>query len=236
MRIPVFVLGLLLCSGAALADKQRKPISKPPPAPPIERQEDDEAYSERYPLKTELLAEPIHLTGVCKNIKIVEWRGTPISDGAAALIDSTCNSVLKNWFAFMTVDKHYSFETPIDTFPPRNLCLLPYRGNERRGLNDVEFRFLRSQRGYDGYGNPNRILGYTEKFKPYTYMMNDVLNEDGTANRQAVIVLAHELFHVLSYHYRIHDHFYDKEYDRSRRDEIFADQFTEKYYGGKGSQ
>ena len=233
------LFGLLLLSpDLALANKPKpRPVKQsPPPAVTHKEDEDDEytlAYSAEEPLPNELLAHPIHLTGYCKDVTIVEWRGVPISPRALALVDSICNSSFLNFFTFMTEDKHYRFENKEDYFPVRNICFLPYLTNERRGLNDSSYRFSGRQRSYDNEGYLLPILGYTKKEPHYTFMMNNALNDDDTVNRYFVIVLAHELFHSLSFYYHTHDRFYDNVFDRNARDEIFADQFTEKYYGGK---
>ena len=59
---------------------------------------------------------------------------------------------------------------------------------------------------YKTYTNDGRlytILGYTHYANNTIYIGNDVLNDDGSVNKKFVTVLAHELFHAMSWYHEI---------------------------------
>ena len=179
-----------------------------------------EAKGEMRPLPQELLDKPIKLTDACSGVKIIEWRGTKVSKKSAKIINKTCNMAVKGFKHFMSRQPGYYISGDISKFDTK-LCLMSM-GSSPRNLNDVDYRFK--------YRSIKVTLwGYFQRAADNIYIRNDVLTE-GHNNDEFVMTLAHELFHAMSYQYKI---FHQHKGDKDQVEEAMADEFTE--YLGLGS-
>jgi hypothetical protein len=178
------------------------------------------AKGEMRPLPQELLGKPIKLTGACSKVKVIEWRGSKLSKGAIKSIDETCNQAVKGFKPFMKRQYGYHIKGDLSKFDA-DLCLLPLN-SDLRSMNDTDYRFYYRSLKVD-------LWGYFQRAADNIYIRSDVFTE-GHENDEFVMTLAHELFHAMSYQYKI---FHQHGGDKDQVEEAMADQFTE--YLGLGS-
>lgn len=164
------------------------------------------------PLTQELLKKPVTLEDHCRNVKIIEWRGTngystPNKRHIKAF-NAQCNKALASFFKFMK-DRHsdYTIKGKLSKFKTK-LCLMPV-GSSPRDLNDREYRFSRRMIKVN-------LWGYYEKATNYIYIRNDVMNV-------RKVIWSHELFHSFSHQFGI---FKQHTGNRDKADERMAKEFT----------
>lgn len=184
------------------------------------------------PLSSEQLSSPYTLSGVCKDVRIVEWRPTPeylsstsYSVQALTVLDKTCQQAVSKFKSFL---KSESLTGKAPTTIAFSVSLMPAdasrHGTEYRNLNDITFRFFNRTKEYDEDGNVYLIWAYSQRSNHYIYIRNDVLNDDGkTVNSEFVKIFAHEIGHTLSYYYGIYD---NHSGDKDAEDEKLARKFT----------
>jgi hypothetical protein len=154
------------------------------------------------PFPKERLASPMHLK--C-GLTIHEWRGTNIDRARAEKI---CALAIKNFVPFLKTkglkpDHDEPFEWPAALMPD---------GACYRCMNDVKYRFY--VRPYKGYAT-----GYTSYTQNWMFMVGNSKRGDFD------VTLAHELFHAMSDHYGILDHYPTQE--QVEENEVLAVQFTQ---------
>lgn len=184
------------------------------------------------PWPSERLSVTIDLPN-CPWVKIIEWRqptqthrGGP-SESAKKTLGDTCNKAVKSFPRYVKLHKHEvpsSFE--LDSFR-QSLSLIPAmetsEGFRYRNLNDAVFRFRDREKSYDESGQLNPIWGYTNFHNGTTYVRNDIIGEDGTVNKKAVTVFAHEMYHALSWKSRVNDSYHND----AKTEEEMALNFTQ---------
>ena len=189
------------------------------------------SYANEYsmgPLPSELLKRPIKLSGKCKNIKIIEWRGTvgersltTPSKLAIKTLDVVCNYTLEKFPEF--IRKRNLFSVNPKKSLSTSICLMPYKkgrqGLNFRNLNDQEYRFSRRS---SALGGDSLYWGFFSRSFNDIYIRNDVLSKT-SINKGFMHTFAHELFHALTYHYRI---WHALPGDKDREDEKLARDFT----------
>lgn len=142
------------------------------------------------PNNQELLTNSIYLTNKCQNVKIIEWRGSEINQSNISIIDDICNNSVINFEKSNNVNNQ-NFNW--------NISLIPINGI--RSLNDKN-RI-----------NTNKpLLGWTSHEINITFVLSNL--DHNKFNE----VLAHELYHSLSFYY--------KTYVDSSTDEELARKFT----------
>jgi uncharacterized protein YggT (Ycf19 family) len=150
------------------------------------------------PASHEKLKKPIRLNDLCKQVKIVEWRSTPgwkksttLTPKAITVVDKTCNLVVKRFYSFVISKKynpkHIIFKASLSFIPAD----MDRDGAGFRNLNDIKNRFALRSMKYPLWGYYHRVLNWT-------WVRNDVFNDNLTINIGFIRVLAHELFHALS--------------------------------------
>ena len=191
--------------------------------------ERDGGNTQMRPLPSELLAEPIALPE-CPGIRIIEWRATPghaastrPSAAAIGVIDRVCDAARRGFDAFVT---RQGIATTRLAALHADVCLLPAdarSGEDYRNLNDVTWRFRSRTFAHEGSALP-RVWGYHQRSTQTVYVRNDVFNEDGTPNRRFETVLAHEIFHALSYGSGLYER---RAGDKDAEEEATARRFTQ---------
>lgn len=153
------------------------------------------------PLPEERLDPAINLFGRCFGVNIVEWRGSEPTDQALRLINLTCNTVVDNFYPFV---QRAGFSAPKHILPSYSLSLLPL--NYRyRSLNDNSYRFRDRPKFCSATAEvcrngetPLPLVGWTDWDHQITFVRNDPIVY-GQVNSKFQALLAHELFHVLSF-------------------------------------
>lgn len=174
------------------------------------------------PLPEEKLPIAINLSDSCSNVSIVEWKSTPgfessseISDRAIAILDKICQKAVNHFIPFV---KFHGYQVENDDTYRVSVSLLPARldrsGTDYRNLNDLVFRFANRSKEYDEDGTVYPIWGYFQRSTFNIYVRNDILDDRGERlNLKFRTVFAHELFHSLSYHYKVfHQHKGNKDF------------------------
>ncbi len=186
------------------------------------------------PLPSERLTKPILLQQACKKVKIVEWRGTPghikstsPSKKSINILNKSCNMMVPKFFEFMK-DRHNDYKlentnTKFDT----SISFMPYikgkQGHQPRNLNDIKYRFVYRTKTYTD-GEVNIIWGLFQRAEDWTYVRNDILLSDGkTKNQETEKVFIHEMFHAMSWHYKV---FHQHSGNRDNVEERMAQEFT----------
>jgi len=163
------------------------------------------------PYAEELLEEPIELAG-CPGVRIVEWRPTAGREAwtaptwaAVDLLDVTCQVAVAAFHDFVIEETGLS----LAPLPPWQIdvSLLPSgrEGAVPRTLADHDGRFLARTKKLDAQDRPLGIWGYAEHRSHFVYVRNDVLEEDGSTHAKVLAVVAHELFHAMSWQSGLHD-------------------------------
>lgn len=206
------VAAILLCTASVFADQKIKTAMSP--------------------TGDELLYPQITLQD-CYGVKIVEWRPTVGWEGTSSpgpetikIINDTCKLARSQFFHFLN-DQNLKWETPQTQFV-QHLCLMPARldrhGDEHRNLNDINNRFASRPRRFNNDGSVQITWGFAEHVTQNIYIRNDVLTDDDYMNSRFVTILAHELYHAMSWHYKVYDNY--QEQDKSVQDEKMARKFT----------
>lgn len=172
-------------------------------------------YGYMHPLKSEMLKTPITLSH-CKNVQIIEWEKT-FDIKYVDIIDNTCKLVIDNFDIFIKTENIKYYSIPKFSW---NICLLPI-DDQYRNMNDIFFRFKDRDKRILSDGSVVQIPGYT------AHQLHDIFIYNQINDKKFVIVLAHELFHALSWHngiYKSHNG------NKNKADEILAIRFT-KYLG-----
>ena len=164
------------------------------------------------PLQSELLKNPILLSGDCSGVTITEWQGKS-SKEKIQTVDSTCKKAFSEFKKFVkkkkiTLDYTSKFSLKISFLAV---------GTEKRSLNDINFRFSSRTKEYDEDGDVIGIWGYHQRSSNYIYVFNLFDNPSFET------VLAHEFFHALSFQYGLFNlHMGNKD----KKDEKMAEEFT----------
>jgi len=153
------------------------------------------------PLPNELLNNPIHLD--C-GLSIREARGGPPPE-----LETQCLHAKKNFFRFI----NFKGIKPREANFAWSMSFLP-EGKCYRCLNDTSYRFK-----YRFI--PGNVIGYTGKDEQYSWVISDYKDP------QFNVTFVHELFHALSMHYGVYDSHPGSLKDKTNRDEILAQEFTE---------
>lgn len=189
------------------------------------------------PTESELLPEPIQLKE-CPSLTVREWRptkGYEKSTGPSLRTIMTlnfyCRKATEKFPKFLKENK-LKFSTQNGKFKI-SMSLLPFKkgreGFNYRNLNDLTYRFKNRYSEYDSEGNPYPIFGYTSYTHNYIFIRNDVLTDNGETNPKFVQTFVHELFHAMSYHFRV---YHNHKGDIHAADEAYAVKFEE-YLGFK---
>lgn len=223
----IFLIVVFTASAAIALNRARPPeiVDHRPVATAVDKKPVNyrRAKGEMKPLPQELLSQPIKLTGACSKVKIIEWRGSKINKSSKKIINDTCNMAVKGFKPFIKKQPGYHMRGDMAKFDT-DLCLLPLN-SDPRNMNDTDYRFYYRSLKVD-------LWGYFQRAADNIYIRSDVLTE-GYENESFSMVLAHELFHAMSYQYKIyHQHNGDKS-QVEETEELMADQFTE--YLGLGS-
>ena len=141
---------------------------------PFTRLNEEVNLFQMTPLPSELLNKPISLPN-CPVAKIVEWRGSKVDAGSIRIIDEVCKLVLTKMQILV-----YSTNIISISIIPNN--------DEIRNLNDSEYRFANRVKHYKD-GRLYRIKGYTSRIHNHIFISSD----------KFATVLAHELYHILSW-------------------------------------
>lgn len=189
---------------------------------------DGYAKGRMRPLEYERLINPVSLSTLCKNVKIVEWRSTPgyteytkLDKKTIRIVNATCNLTVKNFYTFIDskkvyyIDREKQLSTSLSFIP----AVLGRSGKAHRNLNDVQYRFA-----YRSVLEP--LWGYFQRHANWAYITNDVLEDDGEINVGFVLVTAHELFHAMSYTTGVF-HQHKPVHRKEEIEEELAEQFTE---------
>ena len=188
----------------------------------------DYGKGQQRPMPYERLSKPIFLRGVCKKIRIIEWRPTPgyinstkLTEKSVNVVNSTCNAAVMSFRSFIKSKGGYEIK---DVVFDTSLSFMPadmYRSCDApRNLNDLKYRFAyRTER--------SPLWGWFQRANDWAYIRNDVLEDDGeTINKEFVVVTAHELFHAMSYASGVFQQHKPAE-KRNAVEEEMAQQFTE---------
>lgn len=147
------------------------------------------------PLPEEQLSTPHKLFDKCNKISIVEWRGSVPTIGALRLINTTCNNVVDKFYPFA---REAGFSATKYVTPTYSLALIP-SGYRYRSLNDNFYRFRNRPLFCNKYGQVCQtgealhLVGWTDHQHKIIFIGNNSLAP------KFQTVLAHELFHVLSF-------------------------------------
>lgn len=166
----------------------------------------DKVNGHPTPLKEELLPQAIHLTRACENIYITEWKDYSFSDKDIKIVDDVCNNVVNNFYSFVN-SKGLKYNKKIKPF--YKVSLLPwdesFDGRGYRNLNDFKYRFADRPSFCDTNGrecNENEVpfafRGWTDLENQYHFLRNDP-QINSKPNKKFNAILAHELFHELSW-------------------------------------
>lgn len=178
------------------------------------------------PTAQERLPVPIVLSGLCTSVDIVEWRPTPGYEFVTSpdkqsqdILEEVCQLSVNNFTIF--VSKYgYNVVEPERNFV-QHIALMPadinYHGADVRNLNDILYRFHDRSRDIDDHGEAITIWGYHQRAASYVYIRNDVHDP------MFKTIFAHEMFHALSYQYKIVDQHIK---NPNATDEILARKFT----------
>lgn len=147
------------------------------------------------PLPEERLDTSYTLTGQCSGVDIVEWQGVP-SVQAIRVIDNTCNVMVDRFYPFV---REMGYSASRRVAPSYSLSLLS-TSTSYRSLNDNYYRFRNRPLFCNKEGGrcrpgeqPLPLIGWTDRDIRAIFLMNST----EASNFQAL--LAHELFHVLSF-------------------------------------
>lgn len=165
------------------------------------------------PLVSERLDNPIYLNNYCNNVSIIEWRGTESTKESIDNIRKICNLAVSKFEVFIKNQKGYEIRGKIVDFET-NLCLMPLNSFPRN-LNDMKYRFAERPGKF-------AVWGYFHRSPNNIYIRNDVIL-NGKNNRNFEVVLAHELFHALSYKYKIYE---QHPGNKDQVEEFMAQKFT----------
>lgn len=172
------------------------------------------------PKSDELLSDPINLKN-CPGLQIIEWRAsdtvrTRMDPPGIAALNQTCERAFKAFPGFVKARNL----TPIKSEPFQwFVCLMPglqeLGGTQARNLNDSLDRFKDRAILSEGffYG------AWTAHQRKKIFMRNDIYLENGSINPKLITIFSHELFHAMSWHYKI--------FENSEKDEMLAVEFTE---------
>ena len=176
----------------------------------------DESINQMLPLKSELLIQPIVFDGICKNVKIVEWRDSGTEESIKSFnnqnnLNMLCQYSILKFPAFVR-SRGYKINSGIFT---TKISLMPMNSRERN-LNDIKYRF--SERGvFCDLNDPCILFGYFQIADNHIYIRND-------AGSDYKVVFAHEIFHAASVFYGI---YYQHTGPNHIVDENMAQEFTE---------
>lgn len=181
------------------------------------------------PFVEELLERPIVLEG-CPGVRIVERRTTPgqeaaegPSPSAVEVLAATCAIALDAFEAFVAREVPGDFAVPAYWSLDVSLLPLGKEGPIARTLADHDGRFASRDKTPGAHDRPVGIWGYTDFTSRFVFVRSDVLLADGSANQTVLTVLAHELFHALSWQSGLHA---SHSAPRSVADEALARRFT----------
>lgn len=180
----------------------------PQPSPKVDYQASKGIMS---PMPAEKLPQPIKLKGPCQGVSIIEWRGSSIDYKSVKVIQKTCKLAVTKFEKFIQTQPSYKLSEPVTNFDTQ-LCLLPLN-SKPRNLNDIKYRFVRRVVKED-------VWGYYQIVTDNIYIRNDpyIGNQ---VNPQFRRVLAHEIFHAMSYQYGI-----SEQHSDDQSEERLAEKFT----------
>ena len=194
-----------------------------PPIIPI--QEPEQNPYDLYPWPSEKLIENVELSQ-CPWLSIIEWRtsvdnlyGGP-SKKAKQVLNEFCYRAAKQFPQFLK-KKKINLSIDFDGFH-QNICLIPVSDNAR-DLNDLFFRFKSREKTYDADGQLNIVWGYTDFRGNITFVRNDIINKNNIINQTAVLVFVHELYHAMSWHFKVNDYYHNS----AIVEETMAQEFTQ---------
>ncbi|MDP2683493.1 MAG: hypothetical protein Q8P20_00395 [bacterium] len=149
------------------------------------------------PTTSEKLGNPISLSGICSEVKIIEWRDSGTENTKRNInninaMKNYCNDAM-NGFGKFIYSRGYKIKRVGKLHT--SVCLMPVDSSPRN-LNDVNFRFSNRTKTYNN-GNVEIIWGYFQRYTNYIYVRNTV----ATSHK---VVFVHELFHAASYYYDIY--------------------------------
>ena len=178
------IVSLLLCTSAALATTSGNPM----------------------PLPNERLDNPIVLSGVCSDVKIIESRGRKVD---VDKLNAVCNKVVDGFPKYI---KHMNGEVD-KTKPSYTVSIIP-DGHNHRDLNDQTDRFAGRIKHCNGSSThcTTNLDGFTS-FKHHHIFIGN--------NEQIINTFAHEMFHELSQESGLYDTYKDPAMDE-RLAEDFA--------------
>ncbi|KKN67666.1 hypothetical protein LCGC14_0459250 [marine sediment metagenome] len=177
-----------------------------------------QSYSTQMtPVTSEMLNDPIALSGICSEVEVVEWRDSghkatqPTRSNIMAL-KRYCKEVMS---AFPEFVKSRGFNIKKAGKLHTSVCFMPMDSSPRN-LNDTNYRFSSRSKSYDSNGEIHQIWGYFQRYTNYIYVRN-------TGASYHKVVFIHELFHSASYYYGIYNQHTGH---KDLRDENLAREFT----------
>ena len=175
------------------------------------------AYSSQMtPTPSERLLNPIALTDICSEVRIVEWRGVGplgITKNNIRQLQKHCKLAMSFFPKFV---KERGYKMSKNDKLHASVCLMPV-DDSPRNLNDINYRFSTRSRTYDDNGNVERIWGYFQRSTNYIYLRNSAVNRHK-------VVFVHEIFHAASYYYGIYD---QHNGNKDLEEELMAQDFTD---------
>lgn len=179
-----------------------------------------------HSLTSEELKSPINLTD-CMGVKIIEWRPLPSSSSKAIeVINKTCAMAVAKFHEFLIKENRDISSKEKFIW---NVIIIPF-DNGYRNMNDNDFRFFIREKIYRNDGTILLIPGYTQHQLKDIFIVNEIINSDGTVNNRFVTIFAHEMFHALSWHNGVYQSHLG---DKSQKDELLAVKFTQYLNLGK---
>lgn len=153
---------------------------------PAPAQADEHTTGPMTPLPSELLPQPIHLTGSCSGVVVREWHGDR-SKKAIKLLDVVCRGAVA---AFPGFAQEHGLEPDRVGRLTWSVALLP-AGHCSRCMNDLEGRFTERA----GMGD---LVGYTARTDQYVFITSEIFDNKGKPKAIWVESWVHELWHALS--------------------------------------
>lgn len=172
------------------------------------------------PLITEELTPKISIPN-CSNFYIVEWDGINNNE-VMEEIKKVCKLVIDNFNSFLT-EQNISKVKISDTIPWK-ISVISYDTNYRH-LNDITYRFKDRSIKYTDDGEIKILLGYTNYNAKCSFIYNQIY-KNNKINPKFITVLAHEMFHGLSFEFGILKNHPGSEIDKANKDEELALKFT----------
>lgn len=157
--------------------------------------------------------EPIQLSNSCSSVYIIESNGLTLSTDNVKVIDQTCQLSVESFNRFLKTKNIYTQIPKISAV----ISFIP-DGPGLRQLNDP-FRFITGLIPVDKNGNIIKKYGYYHFNTKHIFLTNSI-----SSLKFFKMLLAHELFHAMSFQTKIIKNFPKPYYDF---DEKFAREFTD---------